>query len=138
VAKFDHLSRRQLGEIHPDRARAVDLAGLANRFRHKRDHTRLVHGRASRSDVAMDEDMVMLQRGATDEQVAGADLIEDDLSEVAWCAGHLGVDSRDFTGDLALLVGREATFQSCAGIGRHMAPIAMRVVAVAINAQSGA
>src|SRR5262249_27869027 len=129
MAELDHLSRRQLADIHPHGPGAVDLGRLANRLRHERDHAGLVHGRAPGSNMTMDEDVVVPQGDAAHEQVAFPDLIEDDLREEAGGAGDFGMYPRDFAGYLALLVGREAALPGGADIGRHVAPAPMKSTA---------
>src|SRR6266446_849349 len=119
VSEFAHLPRRQFPDIDPAGAAVFHFGHVSDRLRHQSDHSRLVHGRASASDMPIDEELIMVQRRASHEVVAGLHLIENDLGKKARGAGDLAMDARDLAGNLALLFSREPTLQGRAEIGRH-------------------
>src|SRR5260370_32293210 len=119
VSEFDHLARRQFPDIYPDGAAAFDFCHVSHRLRHQSDHSRFVDGSAPASDMPIDEDLIMLQRRASHEVIAGLHLLENDLGEKAWRAGDLAMDAGDLAGNPALLFGREPALRGRADVGWH-------------------
>ncbi len=59
--------------------------------------------------MPVDEELIVLQRRASHEVVAGLHLLENNLGKKARGAGDLAMDARDLAGNLALLFSREPT-----------------------------
>src|SRR5258708_6210483 len=87
VSEFYHLPRRQLADIDPDGAAVFDFRHVSDCLRHQSDHSRLVDGSAPASDMPVDEDLIMLQRRASPEGIAGLHLLENELSQKTLSSG---------------------------------------------------
>src|SRR5271170_5614631 len=122
MTEFGHLRRRQFGDVDPYVAvryarRARDLT------QERRQQCSLVGGTSASPNVAMDENLIALERRTPDEIVAGLDLVEDHLREIERRSGDLVVSTSDRRCDLALLVGRQTPLGNDDVIGGHPAPL---------------
>jgi hypothetical protein len=71
MAELDHLPRRQLIKVNPNGTPALNSSRERDSVGHQLDHAGLVHGRTPSADVAIDEDVIVRERGATHEPSPG-------------------------------------------------------------------
>ena len=72
MTELDHLPRYEIGDVDPD-VPLPQIRRFCNRRRYLRNELVLTLGGAARADLAVDEDLMPLQRTAADEIAIGRD-----------------------------------------------------------------